>query len=122
MRDGSNVTKKEKQMIRSSIRMTMPSKKRDEALKILNSVAEQCRDAPGCLGCQTYADLNEKNILMIEDVWQSKEDLNVHLRSEEYLSLLLVLEMSLTQPEIRFEAISSSEGIGLIEKARMHEK
>jgi quinol monooxygenase YgiN len=122
MSNGSNVTNKEKQMIRSTIRMTMPSQKRDEALKILNSVAEQCKDVPGCLGCRTYADLNEKNILMIEDVWRSKEDLDVHLRSEEYLSLLLVLEMSLTQPEISFETISSSEGIGVIEKARTHEK
>ena len=120
MRAGNNVTKKEKQMIRSTIRMTMPSQKRDEALKIINSVAEQCRDVPGCLSCHIYVDINEKNILMLEDVWRSEEDMNLHLRSEEYLNLLLVMEMSTKQPEIRFETISSSKGVGAIEKARMH--
>ena len=100
----------------------MPSQKRDEALKILNSVAEQCKDVPGCLGCEIYVDPNKKNIIMIEGVWRSREDLDAHLRSEEYLNLLLVQEMSLTQPEISFETISSSEGIGVIEKARTHEK
>ncbi len=40
---------------------------------------------------------------MLEEVWKAEEDLDFHLRSGEYLNLLLILEMSLKQPEIRFE-------------------
>ena len=60
----------------------------------------------------------EKNVIMLEEVWRTEEDLNLHIRSEEYRNLLLVLEMALKQPEIRFDTISSSTGIETIEKAR----
>jgi quinol monooxygenase YgiN len=108
----------EKQMIQATIRMTIPPKKSGEALKILRSVVELCKDNPGCLSCHIYGDLQEKNILMLEQAWRSEEDLNLHLRSDEYRNLLLVLEMAITQPEIRFDTISSSTGIETIEKAR----
>jgi quinol monooxygenase YgiN len=111
--------KKEKHMIQSTIRMTIPPQKHAEALKIISSVAEQCRAVPGCLSCHIYGDLREKDVLMLTEVWRAEEDLNLHLRSEEYRNLLLVLEMSLKQPEIRFDAISSSTGIETIEKARI---
>ena len=107
-------------MIQSTIRMTIPPQKKSEVSQILRSVVELCRYDPGCLSCYLYGDLQEKNVLTIVEVWRSEEDLNRHLRSEEYRNLLLVLEMSLKQPEIRFDTISSSTGIETIEKARRH--
>ena len=105
-------------MIIATIRMEIPPQKRGEALKILRSVADQCRYDDGCLSCHIYGDLLEKNVLMFEEVWRAEEDLEAHIRSEEYLNLLLVMEMALKQPEIRFDTISSSTGIETIEKAR----
>ncbi len=105
-------------MILATVRMTIPPQKRDEVMKILRSMAEQCRDDPGCLSCHLYGDLQEKNVFVLEQSWRAEEDLDLHLRSGEYLNLLLVLEMSLKQPEIRFDTISSSAGIEAIEKAR----
>jgi quinol monooxygenase YgiN len=107
-------------MILASVRMTIPPQKRDEALKIIRSVAEQCRDYPGCLFSYVYGDLQEKNVLVLEELWGTEEDLNHHIRSEEYRNLLLVLEMGAKKPEIRFHTISSSTGIESIEKARSH--
>jgi quinol monooxygenase YgiN len=108
----------EKPMILATIKMTIPPQKRGEALKILRSMAEQCKDEPGCLSLNIYEDLQENNALMLEEVWRSQEELDLHLRSEEYRNLLLVMEMAVKQPEIRFETISSSAGIETIEKAR----
>ena len=105
-------------MIQATIRMTIPSQKRDDALKILRSIVEQCMFYPGCISSRIYGDLQENNVLMFEEVWRTKEDLEVHIRSDEYLTLLLVLEMALKQPEIRFDTISSSTGIETIEKTR----
>jgi quinol monooxygenase YgiN len=107
-------------MIQATIRVTIPSQKSGEALKILRSVVELCRYDPGCLSCHIYGDLQEKNVLMLEEVWRAEEDLDLHLRSDEYRNLLLVLEMALKQPEIRFDTISRSTGIETIEKARSH--
>jgi quinol monooxygenase YgiN len=115
---GDPSAEKEKHMIVATIRMTIPPPKRREALQIIRSVAEQCRDNPGCLSCHIYGDLHEKNVLMLEEVWRTEEDLDLRIRSDEYLNLLLVLEMALKQPEIRFDTVSSSTGIETIEKAR----
>jgi quinol monooxygenase YgiN len=107
-------------MILSTVRMTIPPQKRGEALKILRSMAEKCRDDLGCLSCNIYEDLQEKNVLMLEEVWRADEDLNLHIRSDEYLKLLLVMEMAIKRPVIRFNRISNSTGIETIEKARDH--
>jgi quinol monooxygenase YgiN len=108
----------ERLMILASIRITIPPRNHGEALKILGSIAELCRDYPGCISCNVYGDLQEENVLMLEEVWRSEEDMDIHLRSDEYRNLLLVLEMARKQPEIRFDTISSSTGIETIEKAR----
>ena len=57
---------------------------------------------------------------MFEELWRAEEDLDLHIRSDDYLNLLLVVEMALKQSEIRFDTISSSTGIETIEKARSH--
>jgi quinol monooxygenase YgiN len=108
----------EKHLIQATIRVTIPPKKSCEVLKILRPVVELCRDDPGCLSCHLYGDLQDKNVLMLEEIWKSEEDLGHHLRSDEYRNLLLILEVALEQPEIRFDTISSSTGIEAIEKAR----
>ena len=105
-------------MVLATIKMLMSQQMRGEALKILRSIVEQCRIQPGCLSSCMYEDLDEENVIMIEEMWQDEEALERHLRSDEYLNLLLVLEMARRKPEIRFDTISSSTGIETIEKAR----
>ena len=107
-------------MILSTMRMKIPQKKRTDALKILRSITEQCRDDLGCTSSRIYGDLQEDDVLMFEEIWKSEKDLDRHIRSKEYLNLLLVVEMAIKQPEIRFDTISSSTGIETIEKARGH--
>jgi quinol monooxygenase YgiN len=102
----------------ATIRMTIPRKKRDEILKILRSIAEQCRLHSGCLGCHVYEEVQGDNAVMLEEMWSNEADLAKHLRSEEYGKVILVMEMALKPPEIRFNTISRSTGIETIEKAR----
>ncbi len=105
-------------MILATIRMTIPSKKRNEALKILRSMAKRCELQSGYLGCHIYEDVREDNVLMFEEMWRSEEDLDRHLRSKEYRNVLLVMEMALKHPEVMFNTVSTSTGIETIEKAR----
>jgi quinol monooxygenase YgiN len=107
-------------MILATIRMSIPPQKRSEALKILRSVAELCRDDPGCLSCNIYRDMHDNKVLVLEEFWELEKDLDLHLRSEEYRNLLLILELALKRPEIRFDTISGTTGIETIERARSH--
>jgi quinol monooxygenase YgiN len=107
-------------MVLATIKMLMSQQMRGEALKILRLIVEQRQVQPGCFSSCLYEDLNEENVIIFEEMWQDEETLKRHLRSEEYRNLLLVLEMALKQPEIRFHAIAGSTGIETIEKARSH--
>jgi len=95
-------------MIHATIRMVIPPNKRAEAQRILISVMERTRFIPGCIRCCMYQGLNDRNVIMIDQLWQSSEDLECHLRSEDYLKMLLVVEMATEQPDIRFDTILSS--------------
>jgi len=105
-------------MVHSSITMAMPHNKRVEIERILRSVAERTRVEPGCISCNLYQCIEEEHVMMMEELWQSNEDLERHLRSDDYLKVLLVVEMALEKPEIRFNSISCSTGVETIEKAR----
>jgi quinol monooxygenase YgiN len=104
-------------MIHATIRMSMPAQKAKEALEILRSVAERTRVQPGCISCRVYHDVQEQHVIMIDELWGSQEELDRHLRSAEYRNVLLVVEMALREPEIRFSEFSASTGVETIEKA-----
>lgn len=105
-------------MVHSSIRIPIPSNKRVESKKILMSLAIRTRVEPGCISCNIYQCVEDKNVLMIDQLWQSKEDLERHLRSDDYFKVLLIVDTALETPEIRFDTIKSSTGFETIEKAR----
>lgn len=98
--------------------MKISPQKRGEILKILRTLVEVCGYETGCFNCHIYGDLQETDVFMFEQVWRAEDDLKQHIRSGEYHTLLLALELALQQPEIRFNVISSSTGIETIRKAR----
>ncbi len=105
-------------MIIATFMMELPPNKCDAALKILKSTAVQSRIRSGCLNCNIYGDIEENGLFMYRETWRSWEEMDQHLRSEVYRNLLIVLEMALKEPEIRFDIISNTTGIETIERAR----
>ena len=59
---------------------------------------------------------------MFEEKWRSDEDLQRHIRSECYQKVLLVMEMAVRPPEIRFDTITDTSGVEIIEKARIRKR
>jgi len=105
-------------MVRATIRILIPPKRRGEVLEILSSFAERSRFEPGCISCRVYRDVEVGPVIMLDELWKSGEALECHLQSEEFRKVLLVVEMSLESPEVRFEEISRSSGMETIERAR----
>jgi len=105
-------------MLLATVRMMIPPEKRAEAGQILNAMAERTRVQLGCLSCRIYHDEQVEAVLMVEEVWRSQEDLDRHLRSDDYRHVLFVTEMAVEPPEIRFQSISNSAGVEIGERAR----
>ena len=105
-------------MVHATIRMLIPPKRRGEVLDILSSVAERSRFEEGCINSRVYQDVDSEPVFMLDQLWVSGEGLEGYLRSEEFRKVLVVVEMSLEPPEIRFEEVSRSTGVETIEEAR----
>ena len=112
------VLNEEEPMIHSTIRALMSRKQRKDALNILQSMSERIKNLPGCIDCRVYLDVQKNCSLLFDQVWESAEDLNRHIRSDEDRNILLVMEMAAEKPEIRFETISNVTGMETIEKLR----
>jgi len=106
-------------MVRSIIRMLIPLEKQSEALDILGSMIEQTQFEPGCVSCRLYRGVEDARAIMFEELWLSEEDVQCHLRSDNYRKVLLVVELAVEPPEIRFDTIEHSMGVERIEQARI---
>jgi len=107
------------QMVRTTIRLRIPLEKQSEALEILSSTIEQAQFEQGCISCRVYRDVEDKRAIMLEELWDSDEDVQRHLRSDKYRNILLVIEMAEEPPDIRFDTIAQSSGMERVEQARI---
>ena len=105
-------------IVRSTIRMLIPPETQSDALDILCSLTEQIQFEPGCISCRLYRGVGDEGVIMIEELWSSDTDMQRHLRSDKYHKILLMVEMAVELPEIRFDGIAHSSGFETIEKAR----
>lgn len=105
-------------MIQATHKMDFAPQKIDEALQVLSSIIERIRAEAGCISCAVYQDTESEHVIVLEEKWRSDEDLQRHLRSEDYRKVLLVMEMACKPPEISFDTINETIGVEFIEKAR----
>ena len=104
--------------VHAAFRIVIPANKWHEVLMILNSVMELIRLEEGCVSCRLYMDLQEEGALMLEQNWSSQRDLERHLRTDIFRTVLLVLEMAAEAPEIRFDVIERTTGLDTIRRIR----
>ena len=102
-------------MIQAVVKMVIPSNKQEEGLNILRSVAQRSKTETGSISCSVYQDTENDHIIIYEEFWRSEDDLQHHLRREEYQKVLLVMEMSCKPTEISFNTVKSTKCVEVIE-------
>ena len=95
-----------------------PSKRR-ELLEILRSGIGPISVQPGCLACGIYEGSGDDQTVLYLEQWDSLEALHRHIQSASYVNILAAMELSLTQPEIRFYETSQMWGMELVESLRI---
>jgi quinol monooxygenase YgiN len=98
--------------------MHIPAGKRKEAHSIIASMTGRIRLEEGCLSCRLYQDVIDGKMLLYEEIWADENVFQKHLRSDEFRNVLLAVEMASKPPEIHFDRIDRSAGIGTIEDGR----
>ena len=105
-------------MISVTITMKALMEKRTEMMQTLLSMIEPTGKEKGCLSYDVLCDIEGKTVFNLIEEWETREDLERHIRSERF-SVLLGTKSLLAKPlEMKIHTVSHSEGIEAVNGAR----
>lgn len=105
-------------MIIATTRIFANSGNINEMLEVLSSITGQTKDKTGCIYSVIHQDANNKRHITYEERWETQEHLNNHIRSNLYLNILAVIDMSDPTPTVEFCTVSVIKGMEVINATR----
>ena len=105
-------------MVITMVTMVVSPERRQYVEDLIRPIIEPTLVQSGCVSCHLYQDVTNDEILTFEEVWQSQEALNRHLRSESYENILAAMDLASQPPEVHFNTIAHSDGVEVICAAR----
>jgi quinol monooxygenase YgiN len=105
-------------MIISTLRILTAPRSRAEVVRTLAAQLGPLRVQSGCLRCDLYQDIENREIVTLVEEWESQAKLDVRLRSEEYRAVLETIEMAQEQPVIHFDTVTRRTGLEIVASAR----
>ena len=105
-------------MIVGTVRILPAPDRRAEILEVFHAVQGPVLAQTGCVACHIYEEQGPEPAIVLVQRWNSQEALEAHLRSETYRRVLGAIELSGGPPEVRFEHVSATDGMELIERSR----
>ena len=102
------------------VRITMNAliEKRTEVMQTLLSMIEPTENERGCLSCQGFRDIEDKNGFDLIAEWNTPEDLDHYLRSDRFSVLLGTKSLLCDPPQIQIHTVSNSQGMETVNAAR----
>ncbi|MBA4368895.1 MAG: antibiotic biosynthesis monooxygenase [Desulfobacterium sp.] len=105
-------------MIVVKITMNVLPEKQLEVMQTLISMIEPTEKEKGCLNYDIFYDIQDKNCFNLLEEWETREDLEYHLKSYRF-GVLLGTRALLCEPlKIKIHTIFQSEGMEAINAAR----
>jgi quinol monooxygenase YgiN len=74
---------------------------------------------PGCVRCSISQDLENPDTIVYTEEWQSETYLENHIRSPHYRELLAIIDLSASEPEVRFYTTGEIKGMEYLESIRL---
>jgi quinol monooxygenase YgiN len=105
-------------MIVGTHRILPAPDRRAEILEVFRGIQGPVLAQPGCAACHIYEEQGPDEAIVLVEMWESQAALEAHLRSEAYRRVLGAIELSGAPPEVRFDHVSATEGMELIERSR----
>jgi len=103
-------------MILSTLRMTVRTERRRDLLETMRGMMEPTRVERGCLSFRLYQDVENRNTFILIEEWETQEDLERHISKDNQRQLLTLMDLLSEQPELRFNTVSHTAGMDLIEE------
>jgi quinol monooxygenase YgiN len=104
-------------MIVGTLKVQPPTDRRELVLEVLRSVQGSVLAQPGCTGYHIYEEQEPEPAIVLVERWGSQAALTTHIRSEAYRRILAACELSGVPPEFRFDTVTDTQGIELVEQS-----
>ncbi len=101
-----------------TLRIVTAPQSRTEVVRTLAAQLGPTRVQSGCLRCELYQDVEDREAITLVEEWESQADLEVRLRSEDYRAVLAAIELSREQPVIHFDTVTRRAGLEIVVSAR----
>ena len=105
-------------MIVVRITMNVLPEKQKELVQTLLSMIGSMEKQVGCLSYALFCDIEDKTLLSLFAEWQTRKDLNRHLRSEMFSVLLGTKSLLYDPPRIEIHTVSHSQGMEIVNTIR----
>ena len=105
-------------MIIVRIAMNALPEKQKEVMQTLLSMIASTEKERGCLSHHVLRDIEDKNVFSLIDEWETREDLDRHLRSAKFGVLLGTKSLLCEPPNIQIHTVSNSERMPAVNAAR----
>jgi len=105
-------------MIISTLRIVTVPQSRAKVVRTLAAQLGPTRVQPGCLRCDLYQDIENREAITLVEEWESQTDLDPRLRSEDYRAVLAAIELSQEPPVIHFDTVTRRTGLEIVASSR----
>ena len=105
-------------MIIVRIAMNALPEKQKEVMQTLLSMIASTGKERGCLSHHVLRDIEDENVFSLIDEWETREDLEQHLRSAKFGVLLGTKSLLCEPPIIQIHTVSNSERVPVVNAAR----
>ena len=105
-----------------TLRIKVPPDERKNFLDAARLVVEPTKVQPGCISCRIYQDVNDLDSVFLVEEWKTREELDRHLKSDQYRIVLSLVDLSEIPPVFQIRTISKTEGLEAIEAVRGGER
>ena len=105
-------------MIIARIRMNVLPEKQKEVMQTLLSMIEPAGKEKGCLSYDVFCDMEDNHVFNLIEEWETREDLDRHIRSERFSVLLGTKSLLVKPSEINIHTVAHSEGAEVVNALR----
>ena len=105
-------------MIIVRITMNVLPEKQLEFTQTLLSMIEPTEKEAGCLNYAVFCDIEDKNRFNLLEEWETRKDLDHHIRSHRFGILLGTRTLLSEPPKIQINTVTRSEGMEAVDAVR----
>jgi quinol monooxygenase YgiN len=106
------------EVIVNTTRITVLPEHRKELFQTIQTLLGPIRSEKGCLGCRFYVEAGNENSSVLIGEWETQEDWDNHLRSDDFAVLLGAITILSSASSMDFKLLTYKAGIETVTTAR----